>query len=40
VLLGGRAIADAASATRLGADAYSDTATRALAWFEAVDASA
>jgi excisionase family DNA binding protein len=40
VLLGGRAIADAASATRLGADAYSDTAMRALAWFEAVDASA
>ena len=40
VVLGGRAIPDAATATRLGADAYSDTATSALAWFEAVDASA
>jgi len=39
VLLGGRAIADAVSANRLGADAYSDTATRALAWFETVNAS-
>ena len=34
VLLGGRAISDAAHATRLGADGYSDTAARALAWFE------
>ena len=30
VLLGGRAITDAAHATRLGADAYSDTAASAL----------
>src|SRR6185295_15195179 len=40
VLLGGRAISDAAHADRLGADAYSDTATRALAWFETVNTSA
>lgn len=39
VLLGGRAITDAAQATRLGADAYSDSANRALAWFETVNAS-
>jgi excisionase family DNA binding protein len=38
VLLGGRAITDAAHATRLGADAYSDSASRALAWFDAVHA--
>ena len=39
VLLGGRAITDAAHATRLGADAYSDTATSALAWFDTMNAS-
>ena len=39
VLLGGRAITDAAHATRLGADAHSDSAVGALAWFEAVNAS-
>jgi excisionase family DNA binding protein len=37
VLLGGRAIADAAHARSLGADAYSDTATNALAWFDAMN---
>jgi excisionase family DNA binding protein len=36
LLLGGRAITGAAHATRLGADAYSDTATNALAWFDAL----
>ena len=36
VLLGGRAITGAAHATRLGADAYSDTAANALTWFEAM----
>ncbi len=40
VLLGGRAVTDAAHATRLGADAYSDTATDALAWFDSMHASA
>ena len=39
VLLGGRAITDAAHATRLGADGYSDSAARALAWFDSVNAS-
>jgi excisionase family DNA binding protein len=39
VLLGGRAITDAAHATRLGADAYSDTAISALAWFDTMSAS-
>ena len=38
VLLGGRAVTDAAHATRLGADAYSDTATSALDWFDTVNA--
>jgi excisionase family DNA binding protein len=37
VLLGGRAIADANHARRLGADAYSDTAINALAWFDTVN---
>ena len=40
VLLGGRAITSAAHATSLGADAYSDTAGRALAWFDAMNATA
>ena len=40
VLLGGRTITDAAHATCLGADAYSDSAAGALAWFEAVNARA
>ena len=40
VLVGGRAIRDAAHATRRGADAYSDTASHARAWFETIDASA
>ena len=39
VLLGGRAITDAAHAARLGADAYSENATSALAWFDSVIAS-
>jgi excisionase family DNA binding protein len=39
VLLGGRAITDAGHATRLGADAYSGTATSALAWFDTMNAS-
>lgn len=39
VLLGGRAIADAVHARRLGADAYTATATAALAWFDAVNAT-
>ena len=39
VLLGGRAINDAAHATRVGADAYSDAATSALAWFDTLNAS-
>ena len=39
VLLGGRAITDAVHARRLGADAYSATATDALAWFDAVNAT-
>ena len=39
VLLGGRAITDAAHATRLGADAYTGTATSALEWFDTLNAS-
>ncbi len=37
VLLGGRAIDGATCATNLGADAYSDTAADALAWFDTIE---
>jgi excisionase family DNA binding protein len=40
VLLGGRAITDEAHAMHLGADASSDTATSALAWFDTMHTSA
>jgi excisionase family DNA binding protein len=36
VLLGGRAISDAAHASALGADAFSESAPAAIAWFESI----
>ncbi len=36
ILIGGRAIENATHATALGADAYSETAAEAIAWFDAV----